>query len=204
MLYPPDTIKHNSHHRARMSTNTTNEAQTNTLGSRIRSERLRLRLTQDAFSKGVGVHRRTQVNYESGVREPDTIYLESAARLGVDVAYVLTGERKDDWSQSLVHLVDVLLDLLHITKLEGEFHEIWKIAHDERVLWALLQKSPLILEAAHLSDAIERLEFVLETKSMALTAEAKADVVIRLYREAKTQGKPVDLQTVAAFIKARL
>lgn len=202
-----------------MSTNTTNEAQTNTLGSRIRSERLRLRLTQDAFSKGVGVHRRTQVNYESGVREPDTIYLESAARLGVDVAYVLTGERKDDWSQSLVHLVDVLLDLLHITKLEGEFHEIWKIAHDERVaffggvaiqdkadraLWALLQKSPLILEAAHLSDAIERLEFVLETKSMALTAEAKADVVIRLYREAKTQGKPVDLQTVAAFIKARL
>jgi len=202
-----------------MSTKSTNEEQTNTRGLRIRSERLRLHLTQDAFSKGVGVHRRTQVNYESGVREPDTIYLEAAARLGVDVAYVLTGERKDDWSQSLVHLVDVLLDLLHLTKLDGEFHEIWKIAHDEQVaflqggviqdkadraLWALLQKSPLILEAAPLSDAIERLEFVLETKSIVLTAEAKADVVIRLYREAKTQGKPVDLQTVAAFIKARL
>jgi transcriptional regulator with XRE-family HTH domain len=103
MLYPPDTIKHNSHHRARMSTNTTNEAQTNTLGSRIRSERLRLRLTQDAFSKGVGVHRRTQVNYESGRQgnlTPSTLNRQQG--LGVDVAYVLTGERKDDWSQSLV------------------------------------------------------------------------------------------------------
>jgi transcriptional regulator with XRE-family HTH domain len=190
-----------------------------TTGARIRQERRRLGLTQDDFAKKVGVHRRTQVNYESGIRGPDSAYLEAASRIGVNVGYVLTGEQADDWHQALVHLVDVMLDLLCLTKQEDEFRAAWKTAHDEnRDFWhlgkdqdksrrdilELLRKSPVMLEATPLADVIERLEFVLDTRSIVLTPHAKADTILRLYRETKTQGKPIDLQTVAAVVEASL
>jgi transcriptional regulator with XRE-family HTH domain len=62
-------------------------------GARLREERMRLKLSQQAFAEKVGVHRRTQVNYEAGEREPDAAYYEAAASLGIDLAYVLEGER---------------------------------------------------------------------------------------------------------------
>jgi len=61
-------------------------------GARLREERQRLKLSQEAFAEQVGVHRRTQVNYESGEREPDDAYYQAAARLGVSLSYVLEGE----------------------------------------------------------------------------------------------------------------
>jgi transcriptional regulator with XRE-family HTH domain len=62
-------------------------------GARLREERMRLKLSQEAFAEKVGVHRRTQVNYEAGEREPDVSYYEAAASLGIDLPYVLEGER---------------------------------------------------------------------------------------------------------------
>lgn len=62
-------------------------------GVRLREERSRLDLSQGTFAEKVGVHRRTQVNYEAGDREPDAAYYEAAAALGVDVHYVVHGER---------------------------------------------------------------------------------------------------------------
>ena len=200
-----------------MSTVTTSKDQTSTVGTRIRAERLRLGLSQEAFSKRVGVHRRTQVNYESGAREPDTSYLEAASRIGADVGYVLTGVVTDQWHQSLKHLVDVMLDLLHLTKHEAEFNALWQIAYDERMamwrgesikdkadraLWELLRKSPLMLESTPLADVIERLEFVLDTRSIVLTPQSKADAILRLYKVAKSQGGSPDLQAVAAIVES--
>lgn len=40
-----------------------------------------------------GVKKLTQLNYEKGDRAPDTIYLTSVAEAGVDIVYVLTGQR---------------------------------------------------------------------------------------------------------------
>ena len=53
-------------------------------GARLREERMRLKLSQEAFAEKVGVHRRTQLNYEAGEREPDAAYYEAAASLGID------------------------------------------------------------------------------------------------------------------------
>lgn len=62
-----------------------------TIGVRLRAERERLSLSQDAFAKKAGVHRRTQVNYEADERKPDAAYLAAIAGFGVDIAYVVTG-----------------------------------------------------------------------------------------------------------------
>lgn len=65
----------------------------NSFAERLREERLRLGLNQTDFAASGGVKRDAQQNYESGLRRPDSSYLEAIAALGVDVAYLLTGQR---------------------------------------------------------------------------------------------------------------
>ena len=64
-----------------------------TFSDRLRAERERLGLTQSAFGEACGVGKNSQINYETEKRSPDAAYLMAAAELGVDVLYVLTGER---------------------------------------------------------------------------------------------------------------
>ncbi len=63
------------------------------IGARLRGERERLGLTQDAFSEAVGVSKRALINYEKGERSPDAELLAIAASAGADVLYILTGQR---------------------------------------------------------------------------------------------------------------
>jgi len=63
------------------------------MGLRLREERLRLGLSQTEFGKTGGVTKKTQMLYESGERSPDMVYLAAVAEAGVDILYVVTGER---------------------------------------------------------------------------------------------------------------
>ena len=60
---------------------------------RLREERERLALSQQALAEKCGVTARSQRNYESGERNPDSAYLAAIAAAGADVLYILTGER---------------------------------------------------------------------------------------------------------------
>lgn len=75
------------------------------IGVRLRAERDRLGITQDDFAAGVGVGKRSLINYEKGERSPDAEFLAAAAILGVDVLFVLTGMRSQPAppSESLAH-----------------------------------------------------------------------------------------------------
>lgn len=64
------------------------------IGSRLREERERLKLTQRAFGDIGGVEPNAQGKYESGERAPKADYLAAVAAQGVDVLYVLTGRRE--------------------------------------------------------------------------------------------------------------
>lgn len=63
------------------------------LSGRLKEERERLGLTQQELADRMGVSRKTQINYESGLREPDASYLSAFSALGGDVLFVLTGQR---------------------------------------------------------------------------------------------------------------
>ncbi len=52
-----------------------------------------MKLTQRAFGEIGGVEPNAQGKYESGERWPKADYLAAVAQKGVDVLYVLTGER---------------------------------------------------------------------------------------------------------------
>jgi transcriptional regulator with XRE-family HTH domain len=61
--------------------------------NRLREERERLKLSQVALGEIGGIKKLAQINYESGKRTPDAQYLQAISRIGVDVLYVVTGER---------------------------------------------------------------------------------------------------------------
>lgn len=71
------------------------------IGSRLQEERKRIGLNQDEFAQRVGVAKRTLAGYESGSGEVGAAALAQAAALGVDVLYVVTGERKPQPADSL-------------------------------------------------------------------------------------------------------
>ena len=60
------------------------------VGERLREERVRLGLSQDALAQLGGITRNTQGSYEKGERNPDSVYLTAVVKAGVDALYVLT------------------------------------------------------------------------------------------------------------------
>ena len=66
---------------------------TTTTGARLAEERKRLGFSQINFATMMGISGTSQVHYELDRRKPDTDYLISAAEVGVDVLYIVTGER---------------------------------------------------------------------------------------------------------------
>jgi len=61
----------------------------NTFGERLREERVRLGLTQDAFGAVGGVKKLAQIAYEQDKRFPDVGYVLALSAIGVDVGYVM-------------------------------------------------------------------------------------------------------------------
>jgi len=63
------------------------------IGERLRDERLRIDMQQIDFADSCGVSRRTLSSWENGEATPNAAALAVMAALGVDVLYVVTGQR---------------------------------------------------------------------------------------------------------------
>ncbi|NKI68107.1 XRE family transcriptional regulator [Collimonas pratensis] len=64
----------------------------NTFGERLKEERTRLGLTQEALGAVGGIKKLAQISYEQDKRYPDAGYLIAMVAIGVDVQYVLLGK----------------------------------------------------------------------------------------------------------------
>jgi len=64
-----------------------------TVGGRLRQVRQDMHLSQAEFGKLGGVLKQAQLKYEKGDRTPDAAYFEALGKAGVDVRYVVTGQR---------------------------------------------------------------------------------------------------------------
>jgi len=61
--------------------------------TRLQQERKRLKLTQEALGAIGGVESNAQTSYETGKRWPRADYLQRVSLAGVDITYLMTGER---------------------------------------------------------------------------------------------------------------
>jgi len=64
-----------------------------TFGERLRAERATTGLSQVEFAALGGAKKHSQINYEADKSWPSCEYLSLLSRHGVDVHYILTGER---------------------------------------------------------------------------------------------------------------
>ncbi|WJM56222.1 helix-turn-helix transcriptional regulator [Pseudomonas asiatica] len=90
------------------------------IGDRLKEERERLGLNQTDFAALAGASKNTQYNYEKGERSPDANYLAAAASQGVDVLYVLTGERMTQASGNLTVHETQLVERYRTMSPEGQ------------------------------------------------------------------------------------
>jgi len=81
-----------------------------TVGDRLREERLRLKMNQPDFAARGGVKKLTQLRYESGEYSPDAKYLAGVAHVGADVLYIITGQRRMPNGALDPALVEKILD----------------------------------------------------------------------------------------------
>jgi transcriptional regulator with XRE-family HTH domain len=78
------------------------------IGARLKSERLRLGLSQSAIGAIGGVEVNAQGRYESGIRFPRADYLASVAKSGVDILFVITGKRTENGSADSAKAAEAL------------------------------------------------------------------------------------------------
>lgn len=197
-----------------------------TIGARLRAERERLSLSQEAFANKAGVHRRTQVNYEADERRPDADYLAAIAGFGADIAYIVTGSRglsvEQPWpddAQIYVSVIDAIRAELGICKkdydpdwqwlfdlLKADWADFVKGADSSRGIGlhcrSLLGKSPYVeFNADRLADLLERIEFVAESEGRVLSARDKASAVMALRTEAPSPASPPSLAAVKTVLQ---
>ena len=91
-----------------------------TFAKRLKEERARLSLTQEAMAKAGGVSRRAQVSYEAGTSTPDARYLEGIAGVGADTMYVSLGYRLGDEVVRLAAAVWLLATIAKELGLRGD------------------------------------------------------------------------------------
>lgn len=90
------------------------------IGERLRDERVRLGLTQIEIAEKLEVASKTQGLYERNARNPTTEYLQGAAKLGMDVNYIITGLRVGEPANKLNAQEQALVSLYRNAKQETQ------------------------------------------------------------------------------------
>jgi len=200
------------------------------IGERIAEERKRLGLSQSAFASLVGVSFSSQRRYENETRAPDTAYLDSLRKHGVDVEWVLaTPKIKRNYADFYQDLGEAIVVIYGITteELDATFSaasqateiatkDIPEYAHERHVAAfcaallpevAKLMKSKLggrgqnpSVDSDMLAAVLENLDEVLSRLDVELTLTKKSKVAAMLYRAFKASGK-VDRVMIEEAVK---
>ena len=76
-------------------------------------------LTQEAFAESAGAKRRTSQDWEKGISSPTAVQLSALGSVGVDVQFVLTGQRQQSGiGEAAVH--QAVLDAVDLLSLEDK------------------------------------------------------------------------------------
>lgn len=91
-----------------------------TFGQRLAEERQRLELSQNEFSGKVGASKRSQIDWESDAASPKADYVMKFGEVGVDVYYLLVGERSKPIEDTLNAREKALLNNYKNSGKEGQ------------------------------------------------------------------------------------
>lgn len=185
------------------------------VGGRLRLERKRIGLTQEDLADAVGIHTRTQANYEldRGRSGPGMAYFEALRRIGIDAAYVQTGTKSspsDERSVTTERLFLALCDALQIPldnvhsaisgAAAGATHSEFQGHICALINSSLLLNSKykvLVLDRDVLVDIIDGFERCLEAINKRVSPLQKAHAIASMYRDFSEKGS-IDVEMLEA------
>ncbi|MGL5026218.1 MAG: helix-turn-helix domain-containing protein [Shewanella oncorhynchi] len=89
------------------------------IANRLKDERQRLGLTQEGLAEIAGAKRRTLQDWERGLSSPTAVQLCAFSAIGVDVQYIITGQRQQSGiGETAVH--QAVLDAVDLLSLEDK------------------------------------------------------------------------------------
>lgn len=188
------------------------------IGERLRQERRLLGLSQEELANSMGLHRRTQANYESGNTVPPKAYFQALRRLGLDTTYVQTGTRSspiDAASSAAERLFLALCDALQIplpkvyAAINGAAEARIVSSEFQGYVRGLMQASPLlntknkllVLDRNILVDIIDGLESYLHSIDRRVSPLQKAHAIASMYRDFSEKGE-IDFKVLEAIARS--
>ncbi|MDB5931635.1 MAG: transcriptional regulator, family [Polaromonas sp.] len=175
------------------------------VGARIAEERERLGLSQEAFAARAGVSFSSQRRYENGTRDPSTAYLANLREsCGVDVDYVLTGDRNSNMPQHRIIFalrvailevgkrlgceLEIAQHLSNYANLDASIYENGELIPDQ-VIDSFVNSCQVHIDAELLVSIFDGIETAAQLLNKKLSPKKKAQAVAMLYRSAKASGK---------------
>lgn len=197
-------------------------ADVGSIGPRLRMERERLGLSQDALAAACGVTRRTQVNYERDVHPPSVVYLDKLAALGVDTEFVMTGARAGQHGtaqRAALALLEQLLRALGYADVPGILAKAAAISTGTspeysgsgipgfaarlvgesstlQSIRVLATENAMGLDLSLLAETIDLIEQGVAKRSMQLTAGKRAILVSHVYAHAMANDNTFDQKQI--------
>ncbi len=180
----------------------------NDIGDRIKSERERLGLSQEAFGAIGGVKKLAQLNYEKGKRSPTGEYFECLRQnKDIDVNYIVTGMKTGpEWDDALAHR-HVLVSMASAIGIDiGDLRKVCDLAllHTKQarleedsnpgevleMVFDLVDSSAkrADIDTELLSDILEKVEATIEKTGSNVPLKKKTHAVAMLYNAFKSGG----------------
>ena len=187
------------------------------IGSRLREERERIRLSQADFAEKSGVHRNTIARYETDKSQLGAGFIETMRAIGIDVDYVLFGIPNPDAPVDCPFVRDQKFDLQYVFTLEhcrnkaansgalgSPIGKLWRKACKECPQNPIKHGLPITqpktdIDGPLLLALLEGVEVALLKTGVKISPAKKAQAVVMLYRAFKASGK-VDSKVIEETI----
>lgn len=189
------------------------------IGARIKSERERLGISQEAFGAIGGVKKLAQLNYEKGKRSPTGEYFECLRQnKDIDVNYIVTGMKTGpEWDDALAHRYVLLnmataiginysdlarvCDLALLQNKKARLNEEFNPSEVVDMVYNLVNSSAKMasIDTDLLFRILEKVEVAIGKSKSRIAPKKKARAVAMLYRAFISSGE-VDQKTIEETI----
>jgi transcriptional regulator with XRE-family HTH domain len=159
------------------------------IGERLREERARLGMNQPQFAAIAGTTKQTLFSWESGKTAPDAGQIAALAHGGVDVLYVITGERGinsqtraliDAKQARISRFVDAGMDLEQVRELEANYGSGPSPQRIKQVAALLAKLRAIEFEAVYTQvESITQLRSALELAHAKLNSPPEAQAALK-------------------------
>lgn len=177
------------------------------IGSRLKEERERIRLSQADFAEKSGVHRNTIARYETDKSQLGADFIETMRAIGIDVDYVLFGIPNPAAPVDCPFVQAQKFDLQYVFTLKdcrnkaadsgalgSPIDNLWRKACKECPQNPIKHGLPITqpqtdIDGPLLLALLEEVEAALLNTGLKISPAKKAQAVVMLYRAFKASGK---------------